>query len=168
MSWTLRPETQQDIEAIRRLHLAAFANHPYSRQTEHLIVAALRETGALAISRVAEVEGEVVGHIAFSEARLGADGPGWFLLGPVAVRPDHQGQGVGRALIEAGLAELHLRGARGCVLVGDPGFYNRFGFRSVAGVTCPGVPNENVLCLPLGEALPAGEVIHHPAFEIEA
>ena len=162
----VRPETPGDIEAIRQINIAAFAVHPFSRQTEHLIVEALRGADALELSLVAEVEGEVVGHIAFSKARIGDTSEGWFLLGPIAVLPDRQARGIGRALVEAGLDAIRLRGASGVALVGDPDFYRQFGFRQCAGVTLAGVPDENVLCLPMSESeeVPVGEVWHHPAF----
>ncbi|GAB4290215.1 MAG: N-acetyltransferase [Coriobacteriia bacterium] len=163
----IRPETPGDVPAIRRVNVEAFVDHPVSRQTEHLIVEALRGAGALEISLVADADGEVVGHIAFSAARIADAREGWRLLGPVAVLPDRQGEGIGRALVEAGLAELRSRGARGCVLVGDPAFYGRFGFAAVPGVTVKGVPPEYVLCLPLSGDTPRGEVEHHPAFSIE-
>ena len=54
------------------------------------------------------------------------------------------------------------------VLVGDPAFYGRFGFKQYPGVNCHGVPDENVLCLSLAGDIPAGEVTHHPAFSVEA
>jgi putative acetyltransferase len=165
---TIRPETGKDFTAIRQINIAAFEDHPFSQQTEHLIVEALRDAGALVLSLVAEVDGEVVGHIAFSPACIGGAPSPWLLLGPVAVRPDCQGRGIGRALIEAGLEALQSRGACGCVLVGDPAFYRRFGFRRVPGVTCTGVPDDNVLCLPLCDETPVGEVVHHPAFSITA
>jgi putative acetyltransferase len=160
----IRPETGQDLDGVREVNVVAFQGHPYSQQTEHLIVEALRAADALEVSLVAESDGEVVGHIAFSVADIGDSSTGWFLLGPVAVRPDRQGEGIGRALVEAGLDALRSRGACGCVLVGDPAFYDRFGFRQRPGVTWHGVPDENVLCLPMSGEMPTGEVAHHPAF----
>lgn len=162
----VRPERPQDLAAIRRVNVEAFKVHPYSQQTEHLIVEALRGAGALDISLVAELEGDVVGHIAFSRAVIDEETPGWYLLGPVAVLPDFQGQGIGRALVEAGLGALRSREANGCVLVGDPAFYARFGFAQVPGVTCAGVPDENVLCLRIAGPSPLGEVSYHPAFSV--
>jgi NAD(P)-dependent dehydrogenase (short-subunit alcohol dehydrogenase family)/predicted N-acetyltransferase YhbS len=164
---TVRDETPHDVSTIRAINIAAFKDHPYSQRTEHLIVEALRDAGALELSLVAEM-GVVVGHIAFSSARLGDASSGWYLVGPVAVAPQHQGHGIGRALIEAGLGVLRSRGASGFVLVGDPALYGRFGFRHYPGVTCAGVPDQNVLCLPVGAAAPAGEVRHHPAFHVRA
>jgi putative acetyltransferase len=163
---TVRRETESDRDAIRHVNVAAFRDHPFSQQTEHLIVDALRAAGALTVSLVAELDGQVVGHIAFSPARIGDASSNWYLLGPVAVHPDHQRRGIGRGLIERGLSSLRALGGRGCVLVGDPAFYRPFGFRPVRGVTCPGVPDENVLCLPLCDETPAGEVLHHAAFSV--
>jgi len=169
----IRPETSADFAAIRAINLAAFANHPYSRQTEHLIVEALREAGALALSLVAEADceleceggGEVAGHIAFSRAPIDGQDLGWYLLGPVAVLPGLQRRGIGSDLVRAGLDALRDRGAKGCVLVGDQAFYARFGFRQAERLSYPGVPREFVLCLPLAGAEPEGDVGHHPAFE---
>jgi len=160
----VRPETDRDLDAIREVNIVAFQGHPYSQQTEHLIVEALRAAGALELSLVADSGGDVVGHVAFSAAEIGGLSTGWFLLGPVAVRPARQGEGIGRALVETGLDALRSRGASGCVLVGDPAFYGRFGFRQYPGVAWHGVPDENVLCLLMSGEMPTGEVVHHPAF----
>ena len=160
----VRPETDRDVAGIREVNIVAFQGHPYSGQTEHLIVEALRAADALELSLVAESDGEVVGHIAFSPSGIGGSSTGWSLLGPVAVRPDRQGEGIGRALVEAGLDALRSRGACGCVLVGDPAFYSRFGFEQYPGVCWRGVPDENVLCLLMSGDMPTGEVASHPAF----
>jgi putative acetyltransferase len=163
----IRPETPSDVDAIREINTAAFLDHPFSHQTEHLIVDALRASSALEVSLVALRDGRPVGHVAFSNAAVGLS-DGWFLLGPVAVLPDLQGHGIGSALVSAGLEELRLRGTLGCVLVGDPGFYRRFGFRSVPGLAYEGVPDENVLCLPFGTEAPRGSIHAHEAFSVEA
>jgi putative acetyltransferase len=164
----IRSETTADHAAIRAINLAAFADQPYSHQTEHLIVEALRDAGALELSLVAEENGEVVGHIAFSRVTIGGAECGWYLLGPVAVLPAWQGGGVGGRLVRAGLDELRRRAARGCVLVGQPAYYERFGFRHEPALRYPGVPPEYLLCLPLAEGMPRGEVAHHPAFDVGA
>jgi len=163
----IHPETASEIDGIRDINIAAFRDHPISRQTEHLIVDALRDAGALEVSLVAVSEGRVVGHIAFSKARVGDSESGWFLLGPVAVRPDLQGQGIGSALVESGLDELRSKRAAGCVLVGDPGYYRRFGFSTFPGLEYEGVPGEYVLGLPFGDAEPSGRIVANAAFEIE-
>jgi hypothetical protein len=78
----VRPESPRDVDAIRRVNIEAFRDHPFSQQTEHLIVEALRAADALDISLVAELDGSVVGHIAFSQAQIGDEASGWYLLGP--------------------------------------------------------------------------------------
>jgi len=165
---TIRTETPDDFAAIRAINIAAFATHPYSRQTEHLIVETLRESGALSLSLVAAVDNGLAGHIAFSKAAISGQDLGWYLLGPLGVLPSRQRRGVGSALVLAGLAALRELGARGCVLAGDLAFYSRLGFRQACGLRYPGVPQEFVLCLPLAGAEPEGTVDHHPAFEVTA
>lgn len=162
----VRPENTGDLQAIRRVNIEAFKTLAISKQTEHLVVEALREAGALEISLIAEQDGVVAGHIAFSRAGIGAAAQEWYLLGPVAVLPELQDQGIGSALVNAGLAALRARGANGCALVGDPACYTRFGFAQAPGVDCPGVPDENVLCLRFSGPMPRGELWHHPAFLI--
>ena len=163
----IRPETSSEIDDIRDINIAAFRDHPISRQTEHLIVDALRDAGALEVSLVAVSEGRTVGHIAFSRASVGDSEFGWFLLGPVAVMPGVQGQGIGSALVESGLEELRSSRASGCVLVGDPGYYRRFGFAIFPDLAYEGVPHEYVLALPFAESVPRGRIVANAAFEIE-
>jgi putative acetyltransferase len=160
----IRPETIADFAAIRNILIAAFASEPHSRQTEHLIVEALREAGAMTIGLVAEIDGTVVGHIAFSPAQINGEDCGWFILGPVAVEPARQRQGIGAALIREGLQRLHDLGAKGCALVGHPGYYGRFGFEHIPSLTMEGIPPEVFFCLPMTDHVPQGEVTHHAAF----
>jgi putative acetyltransferase len=162
----IRPETTSDHDAIRKILIAAFADHPFSRQTEHLIVEGLRADGAMTLSLIAEVDGNVVGQIAFSPVKIGGKDHGWFELGPVAATPTHQRRGIGRALVNEGLQAIRKLGAKGCMLVGEPAFYNRFGFRHDPALQMNGVPPEVVLCLAMCGAVPEGNVTHHSAFSI--
>ena len=162
----IRPETPTNHDAIRRILIAAFADHPYSHQTEHLIVEGLRADNALTVSLVAEVDGNVVGHIAFSSVKIGGKDCGWLGLGPVAVSPSHQQRGIGQALVTEGLKTIRNMGAQGCVLVGDPAFYCRFGFEHNSALRMEGVPPEVLLCLPMCDQMPEGNVTHHPAFSV--
>ena len=163
----IRPEQASDIDAVRAINIEAFREHPISRQTEHLIVDALRMAGALDLSLVATVEDRILGHIAFSKAGVGDSDGGWYLLGPVAVLPDSQAQGIGSALVQTGLAELRARGAAGCVLVGDPDFYGRFGFTTSPGLVHEGVPDQYVLALAFADDKPSGHIRAHEAFAVE-
>lgn len=161
----IRPECKGDIDAIAGITEQAFRSHPYSRHTEQFVIAALRRSGGLSISLVAEVDGRVVGHIAFSPVQISDGTPDWYALGPVAVAPAFQRQGIGQALVRAGMQALWLIGARGCVLVGEPSFYARFGFRSNPCCTMEGVPQQYVLSQPLGTHPQAeGRITHHEAF----
>lgn len=161
----IRPETGADTGVVRDVVTQAFADVEHSDGSEPAIVDALREARALTVSLVAEQDGKVIGHVAASPVTI-ADGiAGWFGIGPVAVRPDRQGAGIGSALMERVLDTLREAGAAGAVLLGDPVFYTRFGFRPVAGLTYPAAPTEYFLALPLTNApLPGGEVSYHPAF----
>lgn len=163
----LRDERAADAPAIGRVIEAAFTGHPYSSGSESRIVEDLRAAGALAVSLVAVDEGEIVGHVAFSAVQIGADSPGWFALGPLAVVPARQGEGIGIALVKAGLARLVVSGARGCTLVGDPAYYARFGFAHDPAITCEGIPPEFVLARAFERPAPAGAIRHHPAFGLD-
>ncbi len=165
LNMNIRPESSADIEAIARITEHAFRSHPYSQHTEQYIIDALRRAGALTVSLVAELDGEVVGHIAFSPAYISDGSTDWYALGPVAVTPALQKRGIGQALVNAGLRAIGELGAHGCVLVGDPGYYERFGFRSDPVCTMNGIPQEYVLSLPLnGHPQAAGVLTHHAAF----
>jgi putative acetyltransferase len=100
----IRNERDADFEAITVVTKAAFKNLAVSNQTEHFIINALRNGGALTISLVAEIDGKVVGHIAFSPIRISSGAEGWYGLGPVSVLPDYQKQCIGKALINEGLS----------------------------------------------------------------
>jgi len=160
----VREETAADTAAITEVTIAAFRDHPLSNQTEHLIVDALRAAGVLKVSLVAEIEERVVGHVAFSPVGISDGTGGWFGLGPVSVLPSYQKQGVGKALIRKGLSMLKSMGANGCVLVGDPAYYERFGFRNYPGLVYEGVPQEVFLALPFTEEVPSGTVEFHKGF----
>ncbi len=163
----IRPEEPRDVAPISALVADAFSDHPFSNQTEHLLVEALRAAGGLFVSLVAEDgEGAVSGHIGFSPVSIGGADDGWLIVAPLAVRRDLWRRGIGSALLKAGLDAARAAGAPGVVLVGDPAFYGRFGFASGNRPTMAEVPEENLMALSLGGSLPAGEVVCHPAFAV--
>lgn len=160
----IRPETSADIGTIAEVTKAAFETLEISDHTEQFIVAALRAAGALTVSLVAELDGRVVGHIAFSPVTISDGTPGWYGLGPVSVLPEHQRQGMGKALIEAGLARLRALGARGCCLVGHPEYYTKFGFRNEPRLGVEDVPPEFFFALSFDRHMPRGTVAFHDGF----
>ena len=163
----VRPENPADVDAIAAITEAAFRTLAISNHTEQFIIAALRAADALTISLVAELEGRVVGHIAFSPVTLSDGTPDWYGLGPVSVLPEQQRRGIGGSLIEAGLSRLKDLGARGCCLVGHPGYYRRFGFRNVEGLAHEGVPAEVFFALSFDGRVPRGTVEFHEAFKAD-
>lgn len=167
LPFRVRPETHADADAITDVTLAAFETLEISNHTEQFIVAALRGAGALSVSLVAELEGEIIGHIAFSTVTISDGTPDWYGLGPVSVLPLFQKQGVGSALIENGLSRLKALQACGCCLVGHPEYYVRFGFRSAPGLAVEGVPPEFFFVLPFDGGIPRGTVLFHEAFKAD-
>ena len=162
--WTIRAERPGDERAIHRVTELAFANHPHSEGTEPAIVEILRTTGELTLSLVAEVGGEIVGHVAFSPALLSNGVEGWQTLGPLSVHPDWQHQGIGRALIEASAAHWRAAGARGIVLLGSPDLYSRFGFARGTPLRLEGPLAPYFQVLAFSDEIPAASVEFAPAF----
>lgn len=163
---TIRKELPADAPAIEAITFAAFLDAAHTSHTEQHIVNALRHSGALTISLVAELDGVLVGHVALSPVSISDGSTHWFGLGPISVLPAYQGQGVGSALMAAALLALRQRTAQGCVVLGDPGYYGRFGFRTTPDLLLPGVPPEYFQALPLDAATARGIVSYHPAFEV--
>lgn len=161
----IRNETAGDIPAIGRLVTEALLMLAQSTGTEASIVETLRADGALALSLVAEEEGEVIGYLAASAARVGTQ-DGWGLIGPLVVLPSRHRQGIGTALMAEALRRLRTTN-RGAALVGDPAYYSRFGFRAYPGLRVAGCPPEVVQALPFDGTQPCGELIHHPAFGLD-
>jgi putative acetyltransferase len=131
MNITLRHETPADVGAITTLTAAAFLHAEHSSHTEQFIVNALRAAGALTLSLVAEQNGTPIGHASVSPVVLSNGAAGWYGLAPVSVLPASQNRGIGSRLIRQLLAELQERHAAGCVVLGDPNYYGRFGFHHV-------------------------------------
>lgn len=169
MKILVRSEQASDIEAITQVTYAAFLGKFSDHPTEHLIVNGLREAGMLTLSLVAEMDGNIVGHAAFSPVTINETFVEWYGLGPISVLPELQKQGVGSKLIYEGLARLRDLGAKGCVLEGSPAYYQRFGFKPRAGLTYHASPAlEFFMALPFYDEVPTGQVEYHQAFYIGA
>lgn len=154
MEILIRPETSADHAAIHDVTERAFAPMPYSDGDEQLLIGKLRDAGALALSLVAESNGVVVGQITFSPAFAADGSPGWYALGPVSVEPALKHKGIGGQLIRAGIAWLQDQRAAGCILIGNPAYYSRFGFRAFPELAPAGMPAEYYQILPLSVAQP--------------
>jgi putative acetyltransferase len=129
----IRPEQPGDVQAIHAVHASAFPTDAEAR-----LVDGLRTAGHLSVTLVAEDNGRIVGHVAFSPVSL-AGAPGALGLAPLAVTPDRQRTGIGGRLVREGLAVAVAKGAQFVVVLGHPGYYPRFGFRRAAEV---GLGNE--------------------------
>lgn len=128
--YIIRPEQPGEEAAIHALVTRAFDGHPYSDGDEQHVIDRLRDDGDLVLSLVAVESDTILGQITYSPAILANGDEGWVVLGPVAVEPSHHGQGIGRALIEAGEAAMKQRGAKGITVLGNPDIYARFGFET--------------------------------------
>ena len=156
----VQPETPGDVAAIRAVEEAAFL-----QSAEAKLVEDLRDAGDSVFSLVAVEDGSIAGHAMFS--RLQAPFPA-LALGPVAVLPDRQRMGVGSRLIREGIARSEAAGWLGIFVLGDPAFYQRFGFDvgKARGFVSP-YAGPHWMALPLGRSeLPTstGSIQHAPAF----
>jgi putative acetyltransferase len=163
----IRSETAADVSAITEVTVAAFKTLEISNHTEHFIIAALRAAKALTVSLVADVDGCVVGHIAFSPVTISDVTSSWYGLGPVSVLPAYQRQGIGKALIREGLSRLKDMNAQGCCLVGHPDYYRKFGFKNMLGLVYEGVPQEVFFVLSFDGHTPQGTVAFHEGFKAD-
>ena len=167
LKFIIRDETEADVTAITEVTIAAFNALEISGHTEQFIIEALRAANALSISLVAEIDGRVLGHIAFSPLTISDGTQNWYGLGPVSVLPEFQRQGIGKALIKEGLSRLKDMNARGCCLVGHPDYYRKFGFNNVSELVYEGVPQEAFFALSFDGHIPHGKVTFHEAFKVD-
>lgn len=164
MSIRIRHEAPSDADAIEAVTVAAFLNTPHTNHAEQFIINELGRAGQLFISLVAEQEGRIVGHVAISPVIISDGSPGWYGLGPISVAPERRNRGIGTLLVERSLRELRRFGAAGCVVLGDPKYYGRFGFKLEPAILLPGVPAKHFQALRFRGEIPAGTVSYHEAF----
>ncbi|MBW3694217.1 N-acetyltransferase [Vibrio sp. T187] len=124
----IRTEAPADILAVDRLLKSVFET-----EAEAKLVMSLRENSHLTLSLVACADdGEVIGHAMFSPVLLQGEDYNWQGLAPLAVKAEHQNQGIGGSLVKEGLSSLAEFGYPGCVVLGDPNYYGRFGFKAAS------------------------------------
>ena len=163
----IRNEIDADVDAITEVTVAAFKTLEISNHTEQFIVEALRANNALTVSLIAEVDGHVVGHVAFSPVTISDGTQNWYGLGPVSVLPEHQRKGIGKSLILEGISRLKGLNAKGCCLVGHPDYYRKLGFKNVSGLVHEGVPQEVFLAMSFDGQIPQGTVNFHDGFKAD-
>ena len=163
----IRNETDADVAAITEVTIAAFKTLEISNHTEQFIIKALRAAKALTVSLVAELNGRVIGHIAFSPVSISDGTQNWYGLGPLSVLPEYQRKGIGRALIQEGLSRLKGLNAKGCCLVGHPEYYRKVGFKNIPRLVHEGVPPEVFLALCFDGNSPQGTVTFHEGFKAD-
>ena len=165
---TIRDEQPGDIPAIHALTRAAFAKATVSDGNEQDIVDALRADGDLTLSLVAtNMDEAIIGHIAFSPVSISDGTKGWYAAGPVSVMPTRQRTGIGSQIATEGIERMTAMGAKGIVLLGDPGYYARFGFQSFPDLILPGVPPKYFQMRALTtDPLPKGTVEYAPGFSV--
>lgn len=168
MSINIRGENSGDAQAIEAVTAAAFLHASHTSHTEQYIVGALRRAGQLAISLVAEADGDIIGHVAISPVSISDGAPGWFGIGPISVLPEYQRRGIGSQLMREALRILRARGASGCVVLGEPEYYGRFGFRADPNLVLPGLPAEYFQAMAFAASKPRGIVRYHEAFDVGA
>ena len=163
----IRNEIDADVDAITEVTVAAFKTLEISNHTEQFIIEALRVNNALTVSLIAEVDGHVVGHVAFSPVTMSDGTQNWYGLGPVSVLPEHQRKGIGKSLILEGISRLKGLNAKGCCLVGHPDYYRKLGFKNVSGLVHEGVPQEVFLAMSFDGQIPQGTVNFHDGFKAD-
>ena len=171
MPLIIRQEKIDDIRHIYELTKAAFG-----RSSEADLIDHLRADDALILSQVALLGNQIVGHAAYSLVRISDVDSVHYqpALGPIAVIPEHQGRGIGSALLRAGMAALTSSGYALLFLVGHVSYYPRFGFQPALplGFTCDYFQQDDAhepfMVAVLGSSLPdsiRGHVRFHPAFD---
>ncbi len=164
MDILIRPESTEDHTAIFDITQRAFEPMPYAGGDEQLLPGRFRDANVLALSLVAEWDGAVVGQVTLTPAFADDGSTGWYAIGPISVEPTIKHQGVGSLLIHAAIAWMREQDAAGCVLVGNPHYYGRFGFRVFPALAPVGEPAEFYQILPLDGREPQIAVRFHPLF----
>jgi len=164
----IRRELPFDTAAIEAVTIAAFLDAEHTGHTEQHIVRDLRRAGQLTVSLVAEDDGTIVGHVAVSPVSVSSGAEHWYGLGPISVSPARQSRGIGAMLMQRALADLRELGAAGCVVLGDPRYYSRFGFVAIPSLELPGVPAQYFQAISFIGSMPCGQVAYHDAFAARA
>ncbi len=156
MSITIRQETERDYRSTEQVVETAFRTASHSNHAEQFLVARLRKSDAFVpeLSLVAELDGEIVGHVMFTRLviRDGQTEYASLAMAPVSVLPEHQGKGIGSQMITTGLEKAKQLGFTSVIVLGHKDYYPRFGFRPASqwGIRSPfPVPDASYMALEL-------------------
>lgn len=163
----IRPEQECDYDEIRSVVKRSFAGAEHTDGDEHNLIDRLRRTDEYIpeLSLVSEVDGRIAGYAMFSSIRIATSEA--IALAPLAVLPEFQSQGIGKALIAAGHRIARKAGFSCCVVLGSPDYYSLSGYLPASGygITPPfDVPQEYYMVCPLNHPIPSGTVHYSPAF----
>ena len=128
----IRDSVAADVSAIEMLYPAAFPDEDLLPLVRDL----LRDT-VVATSIIAEFDARIVGHLILTKCGVMGERANVVLLGPLVVAPARQGQGIGSALVRAGLRQLEDKGVHVVCVLGDPGYYGRLGFARESSIRPP-------------------------------
>lgn len=178
MEYIIRIERPQDYKAVETLTREAFWNLYVPGCNEHYLLHRLRSSPGFLpeLSLVAEWEGAVLGHIAFTRGRLVREGDSpleVFSFGPLSVWPRLQGKGIGGALVRRGLKDAREMGCTAVCIYGDPRYYSRFGFRCAEKYDIRTADGKFAAALLALELVPgvlsqgAGRFVEDPAFDVD-
>ena len=170
MALQIRREREDDLLGIRQVVDAAFAAKSHLDHKENKIIDRLRHSNALSVSLVAVQDEVIVGYIAVSPITIRTESSetvnGWYGGGPLAVRPEFHGKGVGTRLVYAARDELSKLGARGCVSLGIPEYYEQFGFERDDGLKFEAAPQKVFRRILLNGEAVRGVVRYHEAWDV--
>lgn len=163
----IRPEQECDYDEIRSVVKRSFAGAEHTDSDEHNLIDRLRRTDEYIpeLSLVAEVDGLITGYAMFSRIRIATSEA--ITLAPLAVLPEFQSQGIGKALIAAGHRIARKAGFSCCVILGSPDYYSMSGYLTASGYGIAplfDVPQEYYMVCPLNHPIPSGTVHYSPAF----
>jgi len=168
IAYQIKEASPSEYAAIRHVTQAAFASMSFSSGAEPNIIETLRAEGDLYLSLVAIGQGRLLGHCAFSAVEISGAAGSWYVLGPIAVGPSDQRKGIGRALVTEGLSRLQTQGAQGCVVIGNPQIYSRFGFQSDGQLIYGALDRALVQRIIFQGSAPFGQVSFAPAFNLDS
>nr|WP_321456835.1 N-acetyltransferase [uncultured Cohaesibacter sp.] len=152
----IRKETAADFDAIMNVTLASAKQPQVGRQNGYFTLNALRRSGSITLSLVAEIDGTVVGHVAFCPVHVSGGEKGWYALGPISVLPECISQGIRKALIAEGIEILRSMHGKGVAIVGDRDYFMPLGFMDAPVTASRQQHITDFMVMPFEDRMPYG------------